>query len=143
MKYRRGFLEMVKRYSESNTSNKYAEPTDRGLEQFFLYESKGIRPDEPDPYFQHLLGGKAWWEWTLNEYADAFEKSCRLGCSFTDCRWDGWYSLAYQFIEDPVGFKQLRQRIARIDRSLDVTKTPQDVINEVEEDFSRRRAECA
>lgn len=87
-----------------------------GLVQFFEYESRGIRPDDPDPYFVLLLDGKKWWEWTLNNIADQF---------FGD-NWPGWYCLAIDWLADPIGFKQLRQRLGF------EPLTPAEVIKECE-----------
>jgi hypothetical protein len=36
------------------------EPTQRGRDQFHDWESCGIEPDEPDPYFLSLKQGKKW-----------------------------------------------------------------------------------
>src|SRR5271165_603172 len=77
-----------------------AKETQIGLKQFHEYESKGIYPDIPDPYFTRLLNGKKWWEWTLNFMAETY-------CTW---EWYGWYGYAKDFINDPAGFKQLRQR---------------------------------
>jgi len=78
-------------------------PTRLGLEQFCNLESKGIRPENPDPYFVYLCDGKAWWEWTLNYIAEQFSND----------EWPGWLCYAYGFWHDPAGFKQLRQRVRR------------------------------
>lgn len=122
MKYRKGFLDWCHRYSDSNTQTTNRHQTDLGMEQFHAYESRGITPEKPDPFFTHLLDGKKWWEWTVNDYADKY---------LTD-QWYGWYLLALDFKDDQVGFKCIRQRIAQKWRSVDVDITPDEIIAEVE-----------
>ncbi len=100
-KYRQSFLREVKRFDECNRQPGSPSATEIGLKQFFDWESTGKKPDVPDRYFVHLLDGKRWWEWTLNEYADSY---------FDMTDWSGWHALALDFLEDVQGFKQLRNR---------------------------------
>lgn len=100
MKYSNRFLDSVARY-EWLMEPAVCEKTDIGLGQFFLFESRGIKPDSPDKYFSFLLDGKKWWEWTLNFYKERYEAD----------DWPGWFQLAQDFKDDPQGFVQLRQRI--------------------------------
>lgn len=97
--YKKSFMTEVARFERCNTA-KLVPRNDHGLAQFHAYESQGVRPSVPDPYFTSLLDGKAWWEWTLNFLAASYETG----------NWDGWYALASDFIDDPAGFRQLRAR---------------------------------
>ena len=102
MKYSRGFLREVARFdSRGLQPGRGTARTEVGLRQFYDYESSGIKPDAPDPYFTALVNGKAWWEWTLNQYADLRENRVD---------WPGWLQLALDFKDDPSGFRQVRQR---------------------------------
>ena len=101
-KYRKSFLHEVARFDRCNRQTGSPFPNDIGLRQFYDYESRGIRPDAPDPYYVHLLNGKKWWEWTVNEYAGLF----------TTNDWPGWCILEQDFADDPAGLEQIRQRIA-------------------------------
>ena len=100
-KYSSSFLAEVERFDRCNRQVGSPERTDLGLEQFFEYESRGVKPLLPDRYFTHLLDGKKWWEWTLNEYAKSYA---------TGTDWFGWVTYANDFLSDPAGFRQLRQR---------------------------------
>jgi hypothetical protein len=71
-----------------------------GLEQFHNYESRGLVPEQPDPYFARLLDGKKWWEWSLNEYAKLYESN----------EWPGWLQLEQDFAGDEAGLNQVRKR---------------------------------
>jgi hypothetical protein len=71
-----------------------------GLSQFHSWESSGIMPAEPDPYFRRLCDGKAWWEWTINEYAS----------TYGTFEWPGWTQLAEDFAGDEAGLRQIRRR---------------------------------
>jgi len=75
--------------------------TKRGLQQFQEYESKGVYPEYPDPYFIRLLNGKKWWEWTVNEYA------ARYGTA----EWPGWVQLEQDFASDPAGLEAIARRV--------------------------------
>lgn len=123
MKYKPKFLKEVERFDE--LANHRTPPTDAGLKQFFEYESYGKMPDDPDPYFMALLNGKKWWEWTLNFYAERFH------CG----DWPGWYILAFDFKDDPAGFKQLRQRLRFPPLS------PQEVIDEADKQLEDKMLE--
>ena len=101
IKYRKSFLIEVERFDRCNRMAGSPAANDIGLHQFFEFESFGKRPDIPDPYFTHLCDGKAWWEWTLNEYAN----------TYLTWDWPGWYMLAIDFLSDKEGFRQLRQRL--------------------------------
>lgn len=103
MKYRKSFLDEVKRFDECNKCCQKHCPslTDLGIKQFHEFESHGKTPNEPDPYFTHLLNGKKWWEWTLNYIA----------ATYLTWEWVGWYCYAKDFIDDPAAFRQLRQRL--------------------------------
>jgi len=100
MKIRKSFLKEVERFDSCNRNPSSPQRTELGIEQFYEWESHGKMPEKPDPYFTHLLDGKAWWEWTLNEIAKTY---------LTE-NWFGWYQYAKDFIDDPKGFHQLRQR---------------------------------
>lgn len=82
----------------------YYPMSDIGLSQFHDYESRGIKPSSPDPYFTRLLNGKAWHEWTLNFIASTY---------LTD-EWLGWAILEYYYRHDLAGLKQIEQRCRRI-----------------------------
>lgn len=99
-KYRQDFLDEVARFEQSNSQLIPVPRTEEGLAQFFDLESKGIRPETPDPYCTYLENGKAWWEWTLNNIADTFDSR----------DWVGWFQYAKDFYNDPRGFSQLRNR---------------------------------
>ena len=101
MKYRQSFLIEVARFDRCGRQACSQAFTDLGLQQFYEFESHGKIPNMPDPYFTLLCDGKAWWEWTLNEYAKTF---------FTE-NWMGWRRYAEDFINDKSGFRQLRQRL--------------------------------
>lgn len=85
-----------------------AEPTEIGLRQFVDYESRGVFPDDPCPYFRRLLDGKKWWEWTVNEYASLYGTM----------EWFGWYQLEADFRNDVDGLRQIAQRVKRRFRGL-------------------------
>lgn len=119
-KYKASFLAEVKRFDGCNRQMGSPVANDVGLDQFFVFESTGKKPAIPDRYFTHLLDGKKWWEWTLNEYADSY-------FSLTD--WWGWHLLALDFSDDPNGFKQLRQRCGCS------PITPAECIAEIERHF--------
>ena len=95
---RQSFLEQVKRFEACQPG---AEPSETGLCQFHDFESQGLRPAFPDPYFERLLDGKKWWEWTLNLYAKQYGTA----------DWPGWTSVKEDFKNDPAGFRQVKQRV--------------------------------
>lgn len=98
MKLRAKFKNEIERFERCCDG---AAPTLTGLHQFHAHESKGTKPQEPDPYYQRLLNGKRWWEWTVNEYASLYES----------WEWWGWAMLEQDFKNDPAGLKQIRDRI--------------------------------
>lgn len=100
MRFRDSFLREVERFDRCNRQPGSPVRTERGVEQFHAFESRGEVPENPDSYFTHLCNGKAWWEWTLNEYKKML---------FT-AEWPGWECLQHDFRDDPAGFNQLRQR---------------------------------
>ena len=100
MKIRQRMLVEVERFERCMDQRGSAPRNDRGLRQFVDYESRGIMPAEPDRYFERLLDGKRWWEWTLNEYAKS---------RFTDW-WPGWNTITDWFSGDPSGLEQVRRR---------------------------------
>lgn len=116
---KRSFIRECKRFEDCNTA-KSPGYSEIGFNQFYKYESTGEFPENPDPFFTHLLDGKKWWEWTLNWLADMYLTH----------EWYGWYILATDFIDDPSGFKQLRQRIGK-EWEIDTSITPKDVIESV------------
>lgn len=75
-----------------------AERSEEGLRQFLAYESRGIRPESPDPYFTRLLNGKKWWEWTIEQYRTAFK---------TGVDWFGFYTYRRDFKNDHRGFNMI------------------------------------
>lgn len=75
-----------------------------GLAQFHAYESRGVRPADPDPYFRRLLDGKKWWEWTVNAIAETY---------LTDDWW-GWAQFEQDYAGDEAGLKQIRRRVERM-----------------------------
>ncbi len=97
-KFKESFLREVARFE---TCQDGAAPTEIGLEQFFNKESNGAEPAIPDPYFVRLLNGKRWWEWTVNYYAEMYDKF----------EWPGWLQLEEDFKKDPSGLQQIRQRV--------------------------------
>ena len=106
--YRQSFMRQVARFAECG--NTHAQPTELGLAQFHARESRGIRPEEPDPYFVRLCSGKASWEWTLNEYEAAYwYKPGPYGCP----KWWGWWQLEKDFADDLDGLEQVRTRVLR------------------------------
>jgi len=80
-----------------------------GERQFIEYESTGKFPEQPDSYFNCLLDGKKWWEWTLNEFASLYGK----------WEWPGWLQLEQDFDDDLPGLKQVVQRIKQRWRGLE------------------------
>lgn len=79
--------------------------SDEGIRQFHAFESRGVRPTHPAPFFTHLCDGKKWWEWTLNEFAASYSKQ--------DGSWFGWAHLEESFTDDPRGLKQIRKRLGQ------------------------------
>lgn len=49
-----------------------AEPTEEGRMQFVEHQSRGIKPDNPDPYFTRLSQGKKAFDLLSNEYRDLY-----------------------------------------------------------------------
>ena len=96
---RKGFLASVRRYERCQPG---ASRTEVGLRQFHGLESRGEHPEIPDVYFQRLLDGKRWWEWTLNEYAGLYSTP----------EWPGWERLREDFADDLPAVRQIRQRVA-------------------------------
>lgn len=43
-----------------------------GLVQFIRYDSTGVKPDDPHPYFRLLDGGKKWFNWHRTNLRLAF-----------------------------------------------------------------------
>ena len=117
-KYSKGFMAEVARFEKCSTADGLLNRSEVGLQQFHEYESKGIKPSNPDQYFAFLCDGKKWWEWTLNFYIEQWPQN-----------WDGWYQYARDFLDDPRGFKQLRQRAAKVFLVDDINVTPQEFIN--------------
>jgi len=117
MRLTTSFAAEISRFDKCGRQPTSGKTTDIGIEQFYEYESSGIKPVEPDPYYALLCNGKARWEWMLNDIAGRF---------WTDM-WRGWYVYAIDFKDDPAGFKQLRQRcgFSRID--------PNDYIRKMDE----------
>ena len=101
MKMSKNFLKEVERFDSCGRSPGSPQRTELGIQQFYEWESHGKMPEKPDRYFTHLWDGKAWWEWTLNEIAKTYLTQ----------DWVGWYQYAKDFIDDPRGFYQLRQRL--------------------------------
>lgn len=65
------------------------------------YESRGVKPPRPHPYFESLLNGKKWWEWQLNEIAATYGTG----------DWWGWATLEQDYADDLAGLKQIVQRV--------------------------------
>jgi hypothetical protein len=103
MSYSRGFLASVNRYFKA--SGMSIDISSLGLRQFWLYESKGFVPRNPDPSFTWLVAGKRRWEWTLNEMRRAYDGETDQG------GWPGWLELEEAYADDPEGLRQTRQRI--------------------------------
>lgn len=99
-RYRDSFMAEVARFERCCPLPAH-EPEPVGLAQFFAFESQGIEPAEPSPYFVRLLNGKRWWEWQLNEMARTYG---------TD-EWWGWATIEDDWRNDPRAVRQLRQRI--------------------------------
>lgn len=72
--------------------------TEEGVRQFMAYESKGVEPDHPDPYFTRLLNGKRWWEWTVEQYRDSWKNRAD---------WFGFLTYRRDFKNDHRGFRML------------------------------------
>lgn len=72
-----------------------------GADQFIAYESMGTLPENPDPYFQRLLDGKKWYEWTINEYAALYDTS----------EWWGWDIIKRDLVDDPSMLEDIRRRV--------------------------------
>jgi hypothetical protein len=79
--------------------------TEEGLHQFFLKESRGVVPENPDPYYEILLDGKKWWEWLQNYIAEQYTSKDM---------WFGWMILKEDYKNDPSGYKQIRQRVKSV-----------------------------
>jgi hypothetical protein len=101
MKYRQKFLTQCDRFAKCCTAWPDVLPTELGYEQFHRYESHGISPDSPDPYYEKLIAGKKWWEWTVNQYAEIYLTP----------DWIGWHQLRLDFHDDADGYRQICQRI--------------------------------
>ncbi len=74
------------------------EPTERGRQQFYNYESHGKYPDEPDPFFMTLQHGKKSFhilQTTLKESYGTFEWY-GLYCYWLDWKGERWV-LKYLF----------------------------------------------
>jgi|SRR3990167_1108252 len=54
-----------------------------GREQFILYQSQGIKPDNPDPYYEMLNRGKLNFDFLCNEYRKMYWSG----------EWCGWLQL--------------------------------------------------
>lgn len=103
MKFSANFIRAVERYRKSG--NIPIPISERGMEQFWRYESKGERFPDPDPSFVWLVAAKARWEWTLNEMRRAYDGE-------TDpSGWPGWLELEELYADDPEALRQIRQRI--------------------------------
>jgi hypothetical protein len=100
MRIRPSFMREIERFDRVNRQPGSPEKSDAGIRQFFELESRGIRPESPDPYFTHLCNGKAWWEWSVNQYAELY---------LTD-DWPGWSQVEADFAGDERGLKQVRRR---------------------------------
>ena len=99
--YKAGWLLEVLRFKACSRQEKPPQGSRVGLSQFHAYESRGVFPSDPDPFFQRLLHGKRWWEWTLNQYGALF---------FTN-EWPGWALLEQDFRGDERGLNQVRRRV--------------------------------
>jgi hypothetical protein len=62
-------------------SPKNVEPTERGRQQFFEWQSYGAYPDNPDPYFLSLDEGRKWFHVQQTTIKD----------SYLTWEWWGWY----------------------------------------------------
>jgi hypothetical protein len=99
MKFKDSWLREVARFERiENAGGKRSE---LGLVQFHAFESHGERPPNPDPYFEALLNGKRWWEWTINYYAEMFGTA----------EWPGWNQLQMDFVSDDQGLAQIKKRL--------------------------------
>jgi len=104
MKISRKFAIEIERFERFSTVQPFTR-TEEGLRQFFFKESRGIIPENPDPYYEILLDGKRWWEWTLNYIAEQYTSKDM---------WFGWAILKEDYKNDPNGYKQIRQRVKPI-----------------------------
>jgi hypothetical protein len=59
------------------------DPTELGRRQFFLYQSSGLIPGNPDPYYETLTNGKWQFDFLSSEYLKMWRKR----------EWWGWYLL--------------------------------------------------
>ena len=78
-------------------SHRKDEPTDIGRQQFFDFESRGIVPENPDPYYLRLSDGRKWLDWQRN---DMKEQYFRYLNGISDCGWYGWHQLREDFKDD-------------------------------------------
>jgi len=100
-RYKAKWLTELQRFERANTCTKPPTRSALGRKQFHEHESRGVRPQQPDPYYVYLLDGKKWWEWTLNACAALYASD----------EWPGWHQLEIDFKDDPAGLKQLRARV--------------------------------
>lgn len=69
-------------------SLKTVEPNDLGRQQFFDYQTKGIKPENPDKYYEKLKDGKKWFDWQVSEYHQSYVKGT-----------DGWFGLIQLWVD--------------------------------------------
>lgn len=65
------------------------EPTEAGRRQFFEFETHGIAPESPDPFYLCLSEGRKWMDWMRNELKDAYKRYLDGDLD----SWYGWYML--------------------------------------------------
>ena len=59
------------------------EPSEEGRRQFLEYETNGISPEHPDPFYLRLSDGKKWFDWQNTELRSLYHSE----------EWWGWYTL--------------------------------------------------
>lgn len=75
-------------------SNLPLEEDNEGLRQFIAFDSEGIRPENPHPYFLVLDSGKRWWNWHKTGMRENF-----LGINKDDAfLWPGLYQLREDYM---------------------------------------------
>ena len=90
-----------------------------GLQQFFDLESSGIRPADPDPYFDLLVDGKREW---------GIRSKTILDLRYTR-EWPGWFCLEQDFAEDPEGLRQIELSLGRTQADKDCDHIQIEALN--------------
>ena len=64
-------------------------PSDIGREQFFKYQSWGVKPDTPDIYFDILMSGRKVMDFLCSEYEQMYDRGDWWGLYQVWIDWKG------------------------------------------------------